>query len=115
MNISAPLDLQAVPVPKYRDMASCEFPITFHQPLKELTDRFQRAITTKGGHFSGDGKGGEFTINSESGTINGKYTVEANVFHFSLPELPEEITCHKAENTFRSLIGSPPDLSLDFA
>lgn len=95
-------------------MPTCEFPITFHQPIRELTERIAAAVEAKGGSFNILEKGGRFSIPTPHGTIAGSYRAEKGTFHYTLTELPAEITCHKAENTFRSLIGSPPDLSLDF-
>ncbi|THH40485.1 hypothetical protein [Neolewinella litorea] len=95
-------------------MTTCEFPITFHQSVKELIDRFNEAITNKGGTFMGDERRGEFSIPTSAGPVEGRYRTVDNTFHFTLHDLPAAVTCHKADNTFRSLIGSPPDLSLDF-
>lgn len=97
------------------DMPNCEFPITFHQPIRELTERIAAAVEAKGGQFTVEEKGGRFSIPTPHGTVAGHFAAEKGTFHYTLTELPESITCHKAENTFRSLIGSPPDLSLDFS
>ncbi|NJB86477.1 hypothetical protein GGR26_002245 [Lewinella marina] len=95
-------------------MANCEFPITFHQSVEELVARFDEAITARGGQFSGDADQATFTIPTARGPVEGSYRTEDNTFHFILTAMPDGLTCHKADNTFRSLIGSPPDLSLDF-
>ncbi|WP_116126467.1 hypothetical protein [Lewinella sp. IMCC34183] len=95
-------------------MAACEFPITFHQDLDELLDRFTQAVQVKGGSFSRDGRAGRFSIPSPEGPVEGLYTVAGNTFHFEITTQPAAITCHRIDNSFRSLIGSPPDTSLDF-
>ncbi|PPK88499.1 hypothetical protein CLV84_1467 [Neolewinella xylanilytica] len=95
-------------------MSSCEFPITFHQPIRELTERIAAAVEAKGGSFTVEEKGGRFSIPTAHGAVAGSYRAEKGTFHYVLTDLPPEVSCHKAENTFRSLIGSPPDLSLDF-
>ncbi len=95
-------------------MAACEFPITFHQEVEDLIERFRTAIIVKQGTFTGDGTSGRFSIPSSVGMVEGTYTVEDSVFHFKLYTQPTELTCHRIENTFRSLIGMPSDTSLDF-
>ncbi|MBB4081076.1 hypothetical protein GGR28_003723 [Lewinella aquimaris] len=95
-------------------MADCEFPITFHQPVDELIDRLRNAIRAKDGSFAGDRHAGKFSIPTSLSPVAGSYIIEDQVFHFVLTELPAGVSCHKADNTFRSLIGSPPDVSLDF-
>lgn len=95
-------------------MAACAFPITFHQPLEELIDRFQTAVTAKGGSFSYEQGAGRFSIPSDAGPVEGIYTVADGTFHFEISSQPAELTCHRIDNTFRSLIGSPPDTSLSF-
>ena len=95
-------------------MANCEFPITFHQSLDELIDRFQTAVAARGGSFSFGEQKGRFTIPSGAGPVKGNYTVADSTFHFKVTDHPTEITCHRIDNTFRSLIGSPPDTSLSF-
>ncbi|MCP9237840.1 hypothetical protein [Lewinella sp. JB7] len=96
-------------------MTDCAFIITFHQSTAELIERTRKAVSAKGGNFEGDVTSGKFSIPAASGTVAGTYRVEDHVFHFSITEMPEDTTCHKVENTFRSLIGSPPDTSLDFS
>ena len=95
-------------------MAACEFPITFHQELSDLLERFNRAIVAKGGTFSSEARSGRFSIPSPAGPVEGRFTVEDDTFHFEITTQPTEVTCHRIDNSFRSLIGSPPDTSLDF-
>lgn len=86
-------------------MSKCSFSIPHSGDAEGILLKANAGITAAGGTFAGNATGGQFSLSTFIGDINGTFTTDASNLNVEVTDKPMFLSCTQIEQELRKRLG----------